>query len=137
MEDTLKGAAKTVHERLGAGFTETIYHSAYQIELSERGIQHGSEGTVPVYYKGVPVGRRRPDMFITDDAGGTIVVELKAGSSTGREQLFEYLDLVRQNENYSQLVGGAVVRFNEELEFEYQAVNTDVGSQEELYDFEE
>jgi len=137
MEDRLKRAAAEVHSELGAGFTETIYHSAYQSELSERGIRHVSEGSVPVYYKGTPVGRRRPDMFVKPAAGGTILLELKAGSYSGRDQLFEYLDLVEGNDNYPQLIGGAVVRFNSELEFEYKAVRTDVGSQEELHDFEQ
>lgn len=136
MEDRLKRAAEEVHAVLGAGFTETIYHSAYQSELSERGIRHVSEGSVPVYYKGAPVGRRRPDMFVKTETGETILLELKAGSNSGREQLFEYLDLVEANDNYPRLMGGAVVRFNETVEFEYKVVRTDIGSQEEIHDFE-
>lgn len=123
MKDDLYEAVEEVFEHLGSGWSETIYHSALQRELSERGIAHHSEGTIPVMYKGAPVGRRRPDMFLVDEDGETVIVELKAGSSSGRAQLLEYLDIVADDHNYNQIVGGAVVRFNDELEFEYEDVS--------------
>lgn len=123
MRDELLAAVEEVHDELGPGFTETVYHSALQRELSERGIAHHSEGTIPVMYKGAPVGRRRPDMFLVDEDGDTVIVELKAGSSSGKAQLLEYLDLVADDHNYEQIIGGAVVRFNDVLEFDYEDVS--------------
>lgn len=111
-------SAKEVHSILGPGFTEAVYHSALQRELSERQIAHHSEGTIPVMYKGAPVGRRRPDLFVVTD-NGLIVVELKAGSSSGEEQLSQYLSMTTDNDNLDNIVGGLVIRFNEELEYEY------------------
>lgn len=119
MREELLEAAEEVHDELGEGYTETVYHSALQRELSERGIAHHSEGTVPVMYKGAPVGRRRPDMFLIGEEG-TILVEMKAGSSSGEEQLLQYLDIVGENPNYGQIIGGAVIRFNEEVEFQFE-----------------
>ncbi len=119
--DRLKDAAEEVHDRLGSGFTESIYHSALERELSERGVAFHSEGTIPVMYRGAPVGRRRPDLFIVTEFG-LVVVELKAGSTSGDEQLAEYIGLTTDNDNLGKIIGGAVIRFNEELEYEYTAI---------------
>lgn len=119
MTDELERAATTVHDILGIGFTESVYHSALERELSERGVAFTSEGTIPVMYKGMPVGRRRPDLFVLDEDGNKIVVELKAGSTSGEGQLMQYLSLMDEDSNVEDIVGGAVIRFNEELEYEY------------------
>lgn len=120
--DELKAAAEEVHDELGAGFTESVYHSALQRELSERQIPFHSEATIPVMYKGAPVGRRRPDLFIVTDYG-LVVVELKAGSSSGDAQLKQYLGMTTADENLGEIIGGAVIRFNEELEYDYTVIN--------------
>ena len=120
--EELRDAAEEVHDILGPGFTESVYHKALIRELSERGIAHHSEGTISVMYKGAPVGRRRPDLFIVTDYG-LIVVELKAGSSSGDAQLEQYIEMVSTNDTLDDVVGGAVIRFNDDLEFEYQGVN--------------
>lgn len=120
--EKLKEAAERVHEELDSGFSETIYHSALERELSEQGVAFHSEGTIPVMYRGAPVGRRRPDLFIiTDD--GLVVVELKAGSSSGDAQLKQYLGMTTEDDNLDEVVGGAVIRFNKELEYSYQEVD--------------
>jgi len=118
MRERLKEAAQEVHDTLGPGFTESVYHSALQRELSERGIAHHSEGTIPVMYKGAPVGRRRPDLFVVTEYG-LLVVELKAGSSSGEAQLQQYLGMTVDDQNLDEIVGGVVIRFNSELEYEY------------------
>lgn len=120
--DELKEAAQEVHNELGSGWTEAIYHSALQRELSERQIPFHSEATIPVMYKGAPVGRRRPDLFIITEYG-LVVVELKAGSSSGAAQLKQYLGMTTEDENLGEIIGGAVIRFNEELEYEYTLIN--------------
>lgn len=111
--DVIK-AAEEVHDELGTGFTENVYHRALESELSREGISFTSEGSVPIYYKGFPVGRRRPDMFVEVD-DSTIVVELKAGNSGGDEQLLQYLDLLRENDNYG-ISKGILIRFNDSVE---------------------
>jgi len=119
MRERLLEAAEEVFEELGPGFTESVYHRALERELSERQIPFHSEGTILIMYKGAPVGRRRPDLFIVPDLGGTIIVELKAGSKSGTGQLAQYLDMTEQSSDLGYIRGGAVIRFNEEVEYEF------------------
>jgi GxxExxY protein len=97
--DDIESAAEEVFDTLGDGHSEAVYHRAMERELSERGISFSSEGTIPIFYKGSPVGRRRPDMFITD-GDETIVIELKAKSRGGHEQLSTYKSLLDSDDNY-------------------------------------
>jgi len=119
MEDALQSAAEEVFNGLGAGFTESVYHRAMHVELSSRGIMFSSEGSIPVFYRGAPVGRRHPDLFLFPEDGKTVVVELKAGSKSGKSQLLQYLDMTQKDSNFNDIIGGAVIRFNDVLEFEY------------------
>lgn len=119
MRERLLEAAEEVFEELGSGWSESIYHRALERELSGRGIPFHSEGTVPVLYKGSPVGRRRPDLFIRDEDYNTIIVELKAGSNSGSFQLEQYLDLTEASDDLGKIRGGALIKFNEELEYEF------------------
>lgn len=119
MRERLLEAAEEVFEELGEGWSESIYHRALERELSERQIPFHSEGTIPVMYKGAPVGRRRPDLFIVPDLGDTIVVELKAGSNSGSAQLMQYLNMTEADANLGDIRGGCVIRFNEEVEYEF------------------
>lgn len=121
----VEDAALTVHSVLGSGWTETVYHSALERELSERGVPFHSEGTIPVMYKGAPVGRRRPDLFVMDKDGNTVLLELKAGTSTGQEQVAEYVGMARKSDEFEDVFGGLLVGFNESLETEAVVVTGD------------
>lgn len=111
---TLEESAQEVFDVLGQGHSEATYHRALERELSSRGVSFSSEGTVPILYKGSPVGRYRPDMFIdTDD--GTVIIELKATSSTGEDQLAGYLSILEQDNNF-EIAGGVLIRFNDDVE---------------------
>jgi GxxExxY protein len=68
------GAAIDVHRSLGPGFLEVIYAKALEVELAARRIHFERELSVPVFYRGVEVGRHRIDLLVAR----TIVVELKA-----------------------------------------------------------
>lgn len=112
----LEEAVEEVHTELGSGFTESVYHRALEHELSDRGVPFTSEGTIPVFYKGFPVGRRRPDLFVeTDD--GTVVVELKAGSKSGADQLAQYTSVLDTDSNFS-IVEAYLIQFNDDLNIE-------------------
>ena len=110
-------AAENVLEEMGSGWSESIYHRCLELELSRQGIEFSSEGTISVQYRGKPVGRRRPDMFVTVD-DGVVVLELKAGSSRGGGQLVEYMDLLDADDNFDDLAGGILLQFNDDLEYE-------------------
>jgi len=71
----LIGAAMEVHKILGKGFVEGIYHEAYCIELSKRGIPYESNKVLHVFYKEVKLKKTfSADIFAYDK----IIVELKA-----------------------------------------------------------
>lgn len=110
--DELIAAAEEIHDILGTGHSEATYHRAMERELSERGIDFASEGTIPIFYKGTPIGKRRPDMFVD---GGTIVVELKAGSRAGEDQLIDYQNILEDDDNFN-IQNGLLIRFNDDVE---------------------
>lgn len=112
--DNIIEAVHEVHSILGAGHSESTYHSAMERELSLRGIPFSSENTIPIFYKGHPIGRRHPDLFV-DTEDGTVAVELKAGNSYGEDQLTGYLTLLGDDDNVD-VVGGLLLRFNDTLE---------------------
>ena len=67
-------AAIEVHKTLGPGFIESVYESALCLELTRRGIAFERQKTIPVLYRGEPVGEHRLDLLVES----TLVVELKA-----------------------------------------------------------
>lgn len=112
--EKIKKSAEEVHNALSSGHTESTYHSALERELSDRGVGFSSEGTIPIFYKESPVGQRRPDMFV-ESSEGTFVLELKAGSNKGSEQLQSYKSIL-DNDNNFVINGALLIKFNDELE---------------------
>ncbi|MBE8985727.1 GxxExxY protein [Nostoc sp. LEGE 12450] len=68
------GAAIEVHQVLGAGFLEEVYHKALREEFLIRGIPYEFEHSVKVHYKGRSVGEGKLDFLV----GDSLIVELKA-----------------------------------------------------------
>ena len=66
-----------VHQHLGAGFLESVYHTALAYELGLRNIPFESHKPLPVLYKGIIVGQYEADIVV-DQA---IILELKAVSA--------------------------------------------------------
>lgn len=66
--------AHNVHEALGGGLSESIYHAAMTIALRNAGRLVECEVVVPVYYSEMYVGFVRPDMLVDK----RMVIELKA-----------------------------------------------------------
>jgi GxxExxY protein len=67
-------AAFNVHNLLGAGFLEKVYHNAMLIELNEMGINVASQYPANVFYKGYQVGDYYADLMVEN----CILVEIKA-----------------------------------------------------------
>ena len=74
LTEKIIGAAISVHSTLGPGFTEAMYHRALVVELRSSGLHTSSEVEVPVFYRGVLLGKHRLDLLVASRA----VVELKA-----------------------------------------------------------
>src|SRR5437899_12688593 len=72
--ETIIGAAFEVHQELGYGFLERIYHRALQVELIRRGVAAEIERRIQVQYKGVVVGDYDADLIVAD----SVAVEIKA-----------------------------------------------------------
>jgi len=71
------GAALEVHQILGPGYLEKVYHAALTQELALRHIHFEQFKKLPVSYKGVPVGDYVADIIVEEK----IILELK-GLST-------------------------------------------------------
>lgn len=92
-----------VHQKLGPGFQEAIYHKALAIELGRAGLSYVSELSHAVEYDGVVIGERRADFVVAE----AVVVELKATSN------LTDLHLV-QTKNYAAIFGyptGLLINF--------------------------
>lgn len=112
--DDVEESAERVHEHLGPGLSERAYHNALETELSHRGIEFSSEANFSIQYRGKPVAYRRPDLLVGEESE-IIVVELKAGSKSGEDQLDSYLTLGADDSNL-EVTGGILLSFNSELE---------------------
>ena len=68
------GCAMEVHNILGNGFQEVVYQRALSIEMKLRHIEHQREFEIPLFYKGVSIGKRRVDFLVAKE----LSVEIKA-----------------------------------------------------------
>ena len=85
------GAAMEVHRSLGAGFLESVYLQALELELQARGIPFQREVDLPIRCKGTILNATYRVEFI---CYGEVVVELKALPRLGgaeESQVINYL----------------------------------------------
>ena len=85
------GSAMAVHNELGHGFLEAIYHEALQREFNLQDIPFSKEKKLPVYYKKYKLKRYYLADFICYDS---VIVEIKALrrlSGNEEAQLINYL----------------------------------------------
>jgi hypothetical protein len=90
--DTLKEFAQTVFTQIGPGFSERIYHNAFEVLLRINGVQYETERIVPVTFENHIIGNIRADLIIEN----TRILELKAVKGLTPEmktQLTNYLKL--------------------------------------------
>jgi GxxExxY protein len=83
-------AAYKVHNTLGYGFAEKIYHRALALELTKKGLIIETEKQLVVKYEGTPIGEFFADLYVNNK----IIVELKATENhlpVYEAQLLNYL----------------------------------------------
>ena len=68
------GCALRVHQTLGPGYSEAVYHDATAIELEVSGMSFQRELLIPVTYRGRPIRDYKLDLVVEK----LIVVEIKA-----------------------------------------------------------
>ena len=113
-ETTMELVAKHIWDELGPGYSERVYHNAFEVALRKRGLKYETERILPISYEGHNIGNLRSDLIIE----GNLIVELK---STSR-----LTDQFRnQIRNYMKLTGifeGMLINFPDKggnLEYEY------------------
>jgi GxxExxY protein len=85
------GAALDVYNELRAGFLESVYQEAMQLELTTRGIPFAAQAPLRIRYKDALLEKRFTADLI---CYGAVLVELKAiqqTSSVDEAQLLNYL----------------------------------------------
>ncbi len=90
LTERIIGAAYEVHNILGSGFAEKVYHNAMMVELSEIGITARAEYRADVYYKNRMVGEFYCDIMAED----VLLIEIKAVENFEKRhevQLVNYL----------------------------------------------
>ena len=106
------GAAMEVHNELGPGFLESVYHEALSIEFEDRKIPFSSEKTLEVVYKQRVLNKYFEADFICFDQ---IIVEIKAVTELNNIHKAQVI-------NYLKATGrklGILINFGEEsLEYE-------------------
>jgi len=84
------GCALRVHQSLGPGYNEAVYHDAMGIDLMLEGISYSRETMITLTYRGEPLRKHRLDLVVE----GVLVVELKAVERLVRvheSQILSYL----------------------------------------------
>jgi GxxExxY protein len=84
------GCAIAVHRVLGAGFLESIYQRAMEIELELAGLTFERERPLRVIYRGVDIPGQRVDLIVER----VVVVELKSVQrldAVHRAQVISYM----------------------------------------------
>lgn len=95
-----------VYSHFGPGLLESVYEKAMIRELELRGMKVQSQVSLPIFYKGVPVGDDlRMDLLVEDE----LIVELKSVEEMKDvfyKQLRTYLKLMDKEE-------GLLINFGE------------------------
>jgi len=90
----LKIMAEKIWAELGPGFSERVYHNAFEVELRLAGIPYETERIITISYRNHNVGNLRADLIIN----GEMIVELKSTTKLREE-------FVNQAKNYMRLTG--------------------------------
>jgi GxxExxY protein len=107
MENCLYRIAEDIWSSLGPGYSESVYHCAFEVALRAQEIPYETERIVPVFYQCQNVGHVRADLIIDR----RIVIELKSVSKLNETYRI-------QTRNYLRLLGlsvGYLINFPDKL----------------------
>ena len=111
------GCALRVYNTLKSGYLESVYEKAFEWELLEAGFSVKRQVRIPVYYKGIELGKD----FIADlVVDGKVIVELKAVSALSKAH-------EAQIESYLKSTGmsdGLLVNFGNLRRLEWRVINS-------------
>jgi GxxExxY protein len=86
--------ALKIYENLGPGYSESVYHRAFEVLLRKNGVPYETERIVPIVFEGHTIGNLRVDLIVN----GTCIVELKAIAKLNESAKI-------QTKNYMRLTG--------------------------------
>ncbi len=98
------GACFEVHNELGCGFLESVYHQCLEIELASRGVPFRSKSKLRIQYKGQEIEKTYEADFICFDK---IILEIKAISELADEHTAQTLNYL----NATKLPLGLLINF--------------------------
>ena len=107
--DKILGVFYDVYNELGYGFIESVYHRSLVLALKSVGLDVCSKVPIPVWFRGVRVGRFEADVLVEN----CVLLELKATRAldwSHRAQLINYL-------RATEIEVGLLLNFGERPEF--------------------
>jgi GxxExxY protein len=93
MDEIVTRISRTIWDTLGPGYSESVYHTAFEVALRCEGIKYETERIIPVMFLGQNVGHVRADIILD----GRAVIELKSTSrltEASRIQIRNYMKLL-------------------------------------------
>ena len=93
-ESSLREMALKIYENLGPGYSECVYHRAFEVLLRKNGVPYETERIVPIVFEGHTIGNLRVDLIVN----GECIVELKAIAKLNESAKI-------QTKNYMRLTG--------------------------------
>ncbi len=109
-------AAHNVHNELGYGFLEKVYHNAMVLELRKMGLAVASGKPISIYYDGQTVGEYFADIIVAEE----VILEIKAVQAVNpahEAQLVNYLKATN-------IDVGLLLNFGESLEVKRKIFET-------------
>jgi GxxExxY protein len=109
-------AAHNVHNGLGYGFLEKVYHNAMVLELRKMGLAVASGKPISIYYDGRIVGEYFADIIVAEE----VILEIKAVQAVNpahEAQLVNYLKATN-------IDVGLLLNFGESLEVKRKIFET-------------
>jgi GxxExxY protein len=93
MEYLVRMIANHVWDSLGPGYSERVYHNAFEVALRMNSVSYETERIIPIFFQGHNVGNLRADLVIDQ----CVIVELKSVvklKEENRNQIKNYMKLM-------------------------------------------
>ncbi len=95
------GICMDVHNHLGAGFLETVYKDAFELEFRKAGIYYEREKEYIVNYKGIILPHKFYADFVVFDS---IIIEVKGQKGIADEHIAQAINYLKVSQNKIALV---------------------------------
>ena len=92
MEYLVRMISGHVWDSLGPGYSERVYHNAFEVALRMNSVSYETERIIPIFFQGHNVGNVRADLIIEQ----SMIVELKSVvklKDDNRNQIRNYMKL--------------------------------------------